>query len=154
MQRQTPARGSRGNSRWVVSVGPRATTVMPAGPEVRGCLLFNDKLIHTDSTADSWFLRVRTAAAAPGMSAAVTVWAWLRRLCLSSLLQAEAACSQVAQWKLSALPHLLHGARVWIRRTQLRLKGTLNRAHVEEGCRWRLCVINCSSRPRREKCEP
>lgn len=52
----------------------------------------------------------------------------LRRcVCVCPLpLQAEAACSQVTSRKLSALPHLLHGPRVWIRRTQLRLEGTLH----------------------------
>lgn len=49
---------------------------------------------------------------------------------MSPVLQAEAACSQVTWWKLSALSHLLHRACVWIWWTQLCLKGTLK--HLNE----------------------
>lgn len=104
-------------------MGPPATTVTPVCAEVR-----DQVLIHTDS----WFLHVLVAAAAPGMSTSGPLsgpWplALRRCVCVCPLpLQAEATCSQVTSRKLSALPHLLHGPRMWIRRTQLRLEGTLH----------------------------
>lgn len=66
-QLKTRAQRSHDNGRWIVLVAPTVTTVTPVCTEARGCLLSNDKLIHTDSSADSCFLHVQIAAAAASL---------------------------------------------------------------------------------------
>lgn len=67
MQPKTQAQRSHDNGRWIVLVAPTVTTVTPVCTEACGCLVSNDKLIYTGSTADSCFLHVQIAAAAASL---------------------------------------------------------------------------------------